>query len=32
MAVSQDWSDWGGCWFDVKGKILQIVAIVGPHL
>jgi hypothetical protein len=27
MAVSQDWSDWGGGGFDGKGKILQIIAM-----
>jgi hypothetical protein len=32
MAVSQHWSDQGGCWFDLKGKILQIVAMVRPRL
>jgi hypothetical protein len=32
MAVSQDWSDQGGCWFDLKGKILQIVAMVRARL
>jgi hypothetical protein len=28
MAVSQGWSDWVGSWFDGKGKILQIIAMV----
>jgi hypothetical protein len=32
MAVSQGWSDWGGGWFDPKGKIFQIIAIAGLEL
>jgi hypothetical protein len=32
MAVSQGWSDWTAGWFDGKGKILRIIAIVQRSL